>query len=213
MPAGAITTIRATIRSFRGARCVIACDQSRRTVLRHGMNALAALSPALLLPYTSAFAAEKSHYEKMRQQNWRFCNKCFLMFWNGGACAGGGGHQAQGYTFQVDLVGPGDSLAGDKQYQWAVCDQCRVLFFGGYKERGRCANPDTGGAHWTWRDNQFHYGLWKSPGHATKMQDNWRFCTRCYGLFFDGYADKGKCPAGGGHTAQGYNFYMEVTGA
>jgi hypothetical protein len=40
------------------------------------------------------------------------------------------------------------------------------------------------------------------------MQDNWRFCNKCHALFFDGYPNKGRCPAGGGHVAQGYNFKL-----
>ena len=41
-----------------------------------------------------------------------------------------------------------------------------------------------------------------------KFQNNWRFCEKCFTLFFDGYADKGLCPTGGGHKAQGLNFYL-----
>src|SRR5581483_3832537 len=29
-------------------------------------------------------------------------------------------------------------------------------------------------------------------------QGDWRFCNNCSGLFFDGYAQKGSCPAGPG---------------
>ncbi|WP_428338671.1 hypothetical protein [Mycobacterium sp.] len=39
-------------------------------------------------------------------------------------------------------------------------------------------------------------------------QAQWRFCNRCHGLFYDGYPDKGHCPAGGGHHAQGFNFVL-----
>ena len=39
-------------------------------------------------------------------------------------------------------------------------------------------------------------------------QKYWRFCAKCHGLAFDGYADKGRCPAGGGHQAAGYNFVL-----
>lgn len=42
-------------------------------------------------------------------------------------------------------------------------------------------------------------------------QGNWRFCSWCYVLFFDGYPAKGYCPAdpaGSGHRAQGWNFYL-----
>jgi len=34
----------------------------------------------------------------------------------------------------------------------------------------------------------------------------WRFCNKCFGLFFDGNPQKGVCPAGGGHAAQGLTF-------
>jgi hypothetical protein len=39
-------------------------------------------------------------------------------------------------------------------------------------------------------------------------QKDWRYCGNCHGLFFDGYPDKGRCPAGNGHTAAGYNFVL-----
>ena len=39
-------------------------------------------------------------------------------------------------------------------------------------------------------------------------QPDWRFCNQCHGLFFDGFPDKGRCPAGHGHQAQGLNFFL-----
>jgi hypothetical protein len=39
-------------------------------------------------------------------------------------------------------------------------------------------------------------------------QRDWRFCGKCEELFFDGFPDKGKCPAGGGHEAHGFNFVL-----
>jgi anaerobic selenocysteine-containing dehydrogenase len=41
-------------------------------------------------------------------------------------------------------------------------------------------------------------------------QSNWRFCSKCYGLFYYGFADNGVCPAGGAHLNNGsldYNLY------
>jgi hypothetical protein len=32
-------------------------------------------------------------------------------------------------------------------------------------------------------------------------QNNWRFCSKCYGLFFNGFDTSGVCPAGLGHQA------------
>jgi hypothetical protein len=31
-------------------------------------------------------------------------------------------------------------------------------------------------------------------------------------MFYDGYPQKGRCPAGGGHVAQGYNFVLSHPG-
>ena len=39
-------------------------------------------------------------------------------------------------------------------------------------------------------------------------QDNWRLCSKCSAQFFNGYPQKGRCPAGGGHAAQGFNFVL-----
>jgi hypothetical protein len=36
----------------------------------------------------------------------------------------------------------------------------------------------------------------------------WRYCEACHGMFYDGEPDKGHCPAGGGHRAQGYYFVV-----
>ncbi len=41
------------------------------------------------------------------------------------------------------------------------------------------------------------------------FQDAWRFCHKCFSMFFDGYPTKGVCPQGGGHEAQGYNFVLD----
>lgn len=58
------------------------------------------------------------------------------------------------------------------------------------------------------------YGFFVDSGYTKKIpptlcgENNWRWCNRCDGLFWDGEADKGKCPAGGGHTAGGVRNYI-----
>lgn len=43
-------------------------------------------------------------------------------------------------------------------------------------------------------------------------QDNWRWCSKCEGLFFGGNPTHGKCPADGQpHTLQGSGNYRLVT--
>ncbi|MFL6129098.1 MAG: hypothetical protein ACJ73E_08525 [Mycobacteriales bacterium] len=39
-------------------------------------------------------------------------------------------------------------------------------------------------------------------------QAAWRFCGRCNSMFFDGRREKGACPAGGAHAANGFVFYL-----
>ncbi|WP_194235900.1 hypothetical protein [Streptomyces sp. CB01881] len=39
-------------------------------------------------------------------------------------------------------------------------------------------------------------------------QTDWRFCAKCHGMYFDGFSDKGTCPAGGPHAAAGFNFAL-----
>jgi hypothetical protein len=54
-------------------------------------------------------------------------------------------------------------------------------------------------------------GLRRTYGNRkmrTKNQYSWRFCDRCFSLFYDGYANKGTCPTGGGHTASGLNYFI-----
>ena len=38
------------------------------------------------------------------------------------------------------------------------------------------------------------------------IQLDWRFCIKCHAMFFNGFADTGTCPAGGGHNAEGLIF-------
>src|SRR5215475_290342 len=50
------------------------------------------------------------------------------------------------------------------------------------------------------------------PAGGDKGQGDWRFCNKCNGIFYDGYPQKGRCPAGGGHVAQGFNFVLSHPG-
>ena len=48
------------------------------------------------------------------------------------------------------------------------------------------------------------------PDAVSATQNNWRFCVRCLGLFWNGRADNGHCPhpAGGAHQAVSWDFYL-----
>lgn len=58
-------------------------------------------------------------------------------------------------------------------------------------------------------------GAYAAPASAQgsklrAVQEKWRFCANCYGMFFWGYPDHGRCPVGGSHSAAGYNFVLPV---
>ena len=79
------------------------------------------------------------------------------------------------------------------QSQWRYCDKCAVLFFNGFPTKGTCPG---GGPH-----NAYGYEFTLPHGNqlteTEKAQANWRYCGKCSSMFYDGFADKAKCAAGG----------------
>ncbi len=135
----------------------------------------------------------------MAQLEWRFCDKCFGMFFNGnldskGRCPVSGVHHAQGFNFSL----PHDVPASAGQPGWRFCDKCFGMFFNGDpNNKGRC--PAGGGHH----PQGFKFSL-PHDVPASAGQPGWRFCDKCFGMFFNGDPNnKGRCPAGGGHHPQG----------
>ncbi|MFI8438815.1 hypothetical protein ACIGJO_34820 [Streptomyces sp. NPDC079020] len=45
---------------------------------------------------------------------------------------------------------------------------------------------------------------------ALTSQTNWRYCNKCFGLWFNGNPTNGVCPAGGSHTSVGSFNYLLV---
>jgi hypothetical protein len=64
------------------------------------------------------------------------------------------------------------------------------------------------GGHWS---EGFNFVLPHDVAETAASQKNWRYCTQCGGLFFDGYNDKtfqNVCPRGGAHNPAGFNFVV-----
>jgi hypothetical protein len=140
--------------------------------------------------------------DSLDQGKWRRCGKCEGMFWTGytparGNCpADHAGHQA---ADQIDYVLPHDQPEdANHQANWRRCQKCYGLFCDGLWMKGACpaggthdalANRDVG----TFLQDELI--LEYNTGESANRQANWRFCTKCYGLFFDGYPNfKGVCP-------------------
>jgi hypothetical protein len=129
------------------------------------------------------------------QPDWRFCRKCGGLYWRGEAKAADvcpkdhGNHDAAGFNFLLPFR-PGTSV----DPAWRFCVLCRALFFevadsvcpaNHIPGHGRGPHVAAG---WLF---PLSFGL---PASAERQTD-WRRCHKCSGLFFDGSADKGHCPA------------------
>ncbi|MCA6091504.1 hypothetical protein LE181_04895 [Streptomyces sp. SCA3-4] len=184
---------------------------SRRLFLSRALGTTAGLvtvtaAGAVAGGVTSAHAAPGSAKGPTRQEgqrNWRFCTKCFGMFYYGyptnGVCPAGGAHSMAGYDFDIPYnIGESPNL----QANWRFCDRCFGMFFFGYPSGGWCP---TGGSH---SAAGFNFVLPHDVVETPNAQAYWRFCTKCYGLFFWGYPAKGRCPAGNEHNAAGFNFVI-----
>lgn len=166
----------------------------RRRVLLGGAAALAL--PAGVIGMGSPASAQTG-----AQQDWRYCEKCAGMFWNGaqdkGRCPAGGGHIAQGFQFLLHYDA-GKGNGGQYQYDWRYCSKCKALFYDGSPNKGRCP---AGKGHAA-QGFMFGVDLHKPASHA---QDGWRFCQKCNDLVWSG--TKGTCAAGGPHAPQGFAFF------
>lgn len=177
---------------------------TRRRLLDLGGKALLAATP---LGLSTAAQAQVGN-----QREWRFCNKCFVMFYNGypdkGRCPVGGQHVGQGFDFHP-YHNP-TTVARFHQSTWRFCNKCFTLFFDGYPAKGRC--PRDGGAHVA-QGFMFQLYFTNETQRATptgdSFQNAWRFCGKCYALFYDGYPTKGMCPQDRQrHTAAGWMFHI-----
>jgi hypothetical protein len=120
------------------------------------------------------------------QESWRFCDKCFEMFYDGsdnnkGKCpADGGGHTSQGFAFfpHYDDSEPSEPYV---QYSWHFCSKCFAMFYNG-STRGHCPS---GGPHVA---QGFDFGLNYAASAPPSSQTQWRFCQQCFALFYDGGA-------------------------
>ena len=135
---------------------------------------------------------------------------CRRLFFDGypdkGKCRTSSAHSAIGFKFSIEYSSSRlQELPGHAAVRLAVLQQVPHDVLRRLSEQG-------GLSGW-WRPYGGGIRVWlvgceRAAIPDQQMQDNWRFCNKCHTLFYDGYADKGRCPAGGGHFAQGYIFKL-----
>ncbi|MFI9384979.1 hypothetical protein [Kutzneria sp. NPDC052558] len=137
---------------------------------------------------------------------WCFCTKCYGLFSGNvinfsGVCPAGGQHSYAGYIFSLPY---NVSENANAQANWWECGKCLGLYYRGYPSDGVCP---AGAGHNPSSDTVNHVLTHDVPQTPT-AQDSWRFCVKCYVLFFNGYPTAGRCPTGGEHKEAGYNFVL-----
>ncbi|MEU7986925.1 hypothetical protein AB0B56_18875 [Streptosporangium canum] len=173
----------------------------RRAFLSRTLGVTAGLVGAAVTAgaYAVPASAQKSRL-LAAQDNWRFCQKCFGMFYwdqTGGRCPVGSGHVPYGFNFVLPHSVPPTSTA---QNNWRFCQKCFGMFYWD-QTGGRCP---VGSGHVPYG---FNFVLPHSVPPTSTAQNNWRFCQKCFGMF---YWDQtgGRCPVGSGHVAYGFNFVL-----
>lgn len=92
------------------------------------------------------------------------------------------------------------------QPNWRLCGLCFGLFFGGHAGKGRCPvtnpilNTTFGLTHSTEIKATF-LTVFADQTTAPNAQDDWAWCRKCEGMFFNGHVTSGRCPAGIQHDA------------
>jgi hypothetical protein len=118
--------------------------RSRRPLLYWLLGGVAAAAVLPFVRVLTLWIGGDSRPPELVQADWRFCEKCQSMFFDGyptkGVCPAGGTHSADGFNFVL----PHDVASSLGQRDWRFCQKCQSMFFDGYPIKGVCA---AGGAH------------------------------------------------------------------
>jgi hypothetical protein len=123
------------------------------------------------------------------QPGWRWCYNCAGLAWNGtypatGACFGNpkGGKYGHILTDSIGYVVKESWEGGAGQDQWKWCQACNLMNYDADWMKNACP---AGNFH----DNSASTNyIIEYSGHidGARGQDNWRWCSVCSGLFYNG---------------------------
>jgi hypothetical protein len=154
------------------------------------------------------------------QNQWRFCFQCKVLYFDGhpqnkgvcrGAPAGRPGHRPAGFNFVLPFNVP---ATPNSQPRWLNCWKCQAMYFDGHADgnKGKCPQGGMHDGHFG-DPRTFNFVLPFNVPATPTAQDHWRNCWKCQAMFFDGFADQGRCAAGGAHEGHGdeprtFNFVL-----
>lgn len=155
------------------------------------------------------------------QNGWRWCRNCQGLFFAGGetqgSCFGMNPHDGSASGKYLVRFGEG-AINAQPQGGWRWCHKCQGMHFSGapsdaYGEGARrmcfgaifSGGPPPDGHHDPSQSG--HYVMEFGEG-GSDAQGGWRFCKKCFGMFYSGNPDQGHCPAGGKHDNSKSGPYM-----
>jgi hypothetical protein len=139
------------------------------------------------------------------QSNWRWCSKCQGLFFGDGqptsSCPGGGTHADPAQSLSGNYSLPHNAPPSpSRQSEWRWCNKCQGLFYGPAATTSACP---AGGTHSPQaQSGSGNYSLPHNVPPSPDSQSDWRWCSKCQGLFFGDGQAASSCPAGGTHSPQ-----------
>jgi hypothetical protein len=104
-------------------------------------------------------------------------------------------HDPTGWVFKLYHTRPGPGRVEG----WRRCHRCAALFFDGYDDAKKGVCPRTADGHEAAPDGLPYILQWNVKKPRPDQQPDWRFCERCYCLFFYPHNSDAECAATGGH--------------
>jgi len=141
-----------------------------------------------------------------QQPDWRTCGKCKSLFFGpqqaDSNCAAGSTHEAAGFNISLPHDIPGPS----RQAEWRTCGKCKTMVFNGNPDlKGVCPEPSP--ASHEAAGIAFNLPL-NGPEDSFPHQDQWRFCQKCFALFFGPHVADSDCAVGGLHVPHPNNYFL-----
>ena len=165
--------------------------------------ALAGMVAVALGPASQAEAAAST------QSGWLYCTHCQGFWWHGNGKSG----VCYGNDYQGHATSPSSAYyvkfataGGGGQSGWYYCAQCQLMHYGSGSV-GNCP-VGVGTRHTSYGSSNYRIET-STSNDGSGGQHNWRYCSQCRGIWWDGNGRSGACPGyPGGHIAGSTDYIL-----